>query len=212
MTLMRGRAGLILGIALLLAAVGGVAGLRRWQNRPPYGPEALGARATLELVDQATANAALAPVDAEFANDEGDQILLGRVTWTRPPEARDGTSLRIVLLDKRRHLMPGFIAVASADPDHVNTGSDGALITAEERYPWLRGAGMGSTGGAGTAVTVSSMDASPVTFQTVLHAVETGTPAEQMVATAPVAVPDLLVALICVGPDGQVYWAQRLLN
>jgi hypothetical protein len=39
-------------------------------------------------------------------------------------------------------------------------------------------------------------------------------PAEQqpqLVATTPVATADLLVALISVGPDGQAYWAQRLM-
>jgi hypothetical protein len=200
---------------MLLVAAGGVAGRRWWHDRPPYAPDALSATATLRIVDQATADAAMRPVSAETAGD-GDQIFLGRVTWTRPPHAEKGGSFRIVLLDKRSHLMPGFIAATSPRPDDVGTGSDGSLDIAQQRYRWLRGAGTreinGSFWSSGSAIVVSSVDASPVTFQTVLHPERPGTPPEQMVASAPAAVEDLLVALISVGPDGQVYWAHRLLN
>ncbi|MEU8265185.1 hypothetical protein AB0C02_31830 [Micromonospora sp. NPDC048999] len=202
-------------MAILLAGTAGVIGWRWWHNRPPYGPAALSAQATLQLVDQATADAALKPVNTEVAGD-GDQIFLGRVTWTRPPNPQKDSSFRIVLLDKRSHLMPGFIAVTSARPDHVGAGSDGSLDLAQKRYPWLQGVGTreinGSFWSSGSAIFVYSADASPVTFQTVLHAARPGTPPEQMVATAPAAVEDLLIALISVGPDGQVYWAQRLLH
>ncbi|MEV6601724.1 hypothetical protein AB0M36_33450 [Actinoplanes sp. NPDC051346] len=112
--------------------------------------------------------------------------------------------------------MPGFIGATSARPDAVSSGSDGALDIAQERYPWLRGIGPreinGSFWTAGDALTVSSVDASPVTFVFVLHPERDGTPPGHAVATAPAAVSDLLIALINVGPDGQVYWAQRLLN
>jgi len=209
-------AGLILGVAILLCGTGGVVGWRWWHNRPPYGPDALSPQATLQFVDQATADAALEPVNAIVAGD-GDQIVLGRVTWTRPPNPQEGGSFRIVLLDKRSHRMPGFIAVTSARPDRVNAGSDASLDIAEQRYPWLRGVGLreinGSFWSSANAVCVWSVDASPVTFQTVLlHAARPGTPSEQMVPMAPAAVEDLLIALISVGPDGQVYWAQRLLH
>jgi hypothetical protein len=212
----RKRAGLILGVALLLTGIGGDAGWRWWHNRPPYGPEALSARATLQLVDQATANAAFRPFNAVVATGDDDQIFLGQVSWNRPPHPQKDGSFRIVLLDKRNHLPPGFIAVTSARPDDVSSGSDEALDIAQRRYPWLQGAGTRSINGSywssGSAVFVDSVDASPVTFQVVLRPAVEGTPPESMVATAPAAVADLLVALICVGPNGQVYWAQRLLH
>lgn len=81
------RAGSIVGVVVLLVAVGGVAGWRWWHNRPPYGPEALAATATLSLVDQVTADAAISPAQVEQAG-AGDQIVLGRVTWVRPPNPR----------------------------------------------------------------------------------------------------------------------------
>jgi hypothetical protein len=209
------RAGLLLGVAVLLVGAGGVAGSRWWHGRPPYGPEALSARATLRPVDQATANAALGPIDGEVAS-EGDELFLGQVAWDRPPHPQRDGSLRIVVLDKRSHLPPGHIAVKSPRPDDVGSGSDGALDIAQERYPWLRGAGTRKINesyvNSGDAIFVYSVDASPVTFSVVLHPAREGTPPEQMVATAPAAPEDLLVALICVGPGGQVYWAQRLLH
>ncbi|RSM72301.1 hypothetical protein DMB66_06885 [Actinoplanes sp. ATCC 53533] len=213
---MRHRAGLIVGVVMLLVAAGGIVGWRWWHNRAPYGPKALGVTATLRLVDQATADAAMSPVNAEHAAD-GDQIFLGRVAWRRPPDIKaDSGSFRVVILDKRTRRMPGLISVTSARPDDVGAGSDGALDVAEERYPWLRGIGPreinGSFWTAGNAITVSSVAASPVTFVMVLHPMRPETPPEQAVATAPAAVSDLLVALINVGSDGQVYWAQRLLN
>jgi hypothetical protein len=124
--------------------------------------------------------------------------------------------LRIVVLDKRSHLMPSFIAATSARPDDVLAGADGSLDIAEKRYPWLRGIGLRKTNGSfsnpGCALSVGSIDASPVTFQTVLRPARPGTPPEHMVLSAPAAVQDLLIALISVGPDNQVYWAQRLLH
>jgi hypothetical protein len=212
---MRRRAGLIVAVAILVVAAGTVVGWRWWHDRSPYGPKALGATATLRLVDQVTADAAMSPVNAEHAGD-GDQIFLGRVTWVRPPGLQDDGSFRVVILDKRTRRMPGFISVTSPRPDEVVVGSDEALDVAEERYPWLQGIGPreinGSFGTAGAAITVSSLDASPVTFAIVLHPARPGTPPELAVPHAPAAVSDLLVALINVGSDGQVYRAQRLLN
>jgi hypothetical protein len=212
---MRRRASLILSVVMLLAGIGGVVGWRWWLSRPPYGPEALDVQATLQRVDQATADAALKPASGVIAGD-GDQIFLGRVSWARPPHARKGDSFRIVVLDKRSHLMPGFIVVTSARPDDVGTGLDNALDIAQKRYPWLEGVGAREVDGtywtSGSAIFVSSVDASPVTFQTVLHPARRETRSEHRVATAPAAVEDLLVALISVGADGQVYWAKRLLN
>lgn len=205
----------MLGVVLLLAGVGGVTAWPWWHGRPPYAPEMLHARATLRLVDQATADAALQPVNAEVAG-EGDQVFLGRVSWTHPPGPQRNNSFRIVVLDKRSHLMPGFIAATSARPDDVGTGSDGSLDIAEKRYPWLQGVGARKVNGSywtsGTAVFVSAVNASPVTFQVVLHPARPQTSLENAVPTAPASVADLLIALISVGPDGQVYWAERLLN
>ncbi|MGX7671094.1 hypothetical protein [Plantactinospora sp. DSM 117369] len=169
---MRQRAGLVIGVVVLLVGIGGLAGWRSWRSLPPYGPEVLAATATLNLVDQATADAAFSPSNVERAGD-GDRTFLGRVAWERPPDSQVDVSFRIVVLDKRTGRMPGFITVTSARPDDVGAGSDGALDRAEERYPWLQGIGARKVDGGfltiGSAVTVYSVDASPVTFVLVLH-------------------------------------------
>jgi hypothetical protein len=208
------RAILLLGTVLLLVAGGSVAGWRWWHNRPSFGPEALAAQATLQLVDQATADVALAPGNAIFG-EEDDQIFLGRVTWTPPARSKVDSTLRIVILDKRSHLTPGWIAVKSDRQDEVGSGWDGSLDAAAERYSWLHDFDTrqldGSYGGASTFIT-SSLDASPVTFQTVLRPARPGTPPGSAIATAPAAVGDLMIVLISVGPDGEVHWAHRQLN
>jgi hypothetical protein len=208
------RAGLIIGLVILLIAAGGIVGWRWWHNRPPYGPQVLGATATLRLVDQATADAAFGPITMEHASDN-DQIFLGQVAWTPPPNPQPGGSLRIVVLDKRTRLMPGYINVTAARPHAAVPGSDASLDLAEKRHPWLQGIGAHKVNGGfsnpGCAVT-ATIDASPVTIAIVLHPPRPGTRPEQAVATAPAAVSDLTVALLNVGPDYQAYWAQRLLN
>ncbi|MGA5298533.1 hypothetical protein ACPCHT_01320 [Nucisporomicrobium flavum] len=209
---MRGRRGLIVGVVVLLAGVAAIAGWRWWHAQAPYPPEALGTRTTLELVDPATAAAALRPVNVEVSG-KGDQILLGTVSWTLPPSAPTDGSFRLVLLDRRTKALPGFVSVTSPRPESVGSGSDGTLDAAADRYDWLTGAGKvqadGSTWRTGDYLTVAT-DASPVTFAAVLHPADPRARPQEAVMSAPVTLDDVLLVLIGVGPDGQVYWAQRL--
>nr|BFE72750.1 hypothetical protein GCM10020092_060510 [Actinoplanes digitatis] len=92
---------MILGIAVLLAGLGGVAVRQWWHDRPPYGPEALSARATLRIVDQATANAAFKPSGADFA-----AATATRYSWVRSP----GTGRRA----RRRAVPSGSFCSTSA--------------------------------------------------------------------------------------------------
>ncbi|GAA3778052.1 hypothetical protein GCM10022225_77380 [Plantactinospora mayteni] len=138
----------------------------------------------------------------ERASD-GDQIFLGRVIWKRPSNPQVDGSFRIVVLDKRTRRVPGYINVTSPRHDDVGAGSDGTLNRAEERYPWLEGIGARRVHGGfvttASAITVSSIDASPVAFVLVLRPERPGTPPERAVVSAPTTVSDLLVALIGVG-------------
>jgi hypothetical protein len=209
---MRGRRGLIVGVVVLLAGVAAIAGWRWWHARPPYPPEALGTRTTLQLADQATAAAALRPVNVEVSG-KGDQILLGTVSWTVPASAPAGGSFRLVLLDRRTMALPGFLSVTSPRPESVGSGSDDTLDAAAGRYDWLARAGTreidGSFRSPGDFITADA-DASPVTFAAVLHPADPRARPQEAVMSAPVTLDDVLLVLIGVGPDGQVYWAQRL--
>ncbi|WP_326551789.1 hypothetical protein [Micromonospora sp. NBC_01813] len=210
------RRALTLGAAAVavVVVVAGAAGWW-WHQRSPYGPEVLKATATLRLVDQARADAAFGGRLLE-ATGEGAQIFLGQVAWTPPPQAEPGAMLIIAVVDTRTRTLPGFIATTSNRPDQVGTGSDGVLNAVEERYPWLQGVGAREVHGgsytSGSVVIVTSVDAAPVTYSFVLYPARPETSPEFAVASAPAAVDDLMVALISIGPDRQIYWAERLLN
>ncbi|AEV84141.1 hypothetical protein ACWT_3118 [Actinoplanes sp. SE50] len=188
-------------VTALIVAVAAVVGWRWWHHRPPFGPKAMNARATLHPADAAAVTAAFGPGRAIVAGD-GDRTFLGEVTWTRPAHPRAGNSFWIVVLDKRAHVKPDMVAATSARPGDLFLGEDPVLDRAQARYPWLRGAGTVATGGGyvsrGNAVHVASVDAAPVTVEVVLPASRNPT--------------DVLIALVSAGPDGQLYWAQRLLN
>ncbi|MFV2110547.1 hypothetical protein [Micromonospora sp. LOL_015] len=202
-------------LVLVLALVGGITGWRWWHHRSPYGPEILKPAATLRLVDQATADAAFDGQQLVVPSD-GAQVFLGQVRWTPPPQAKPGAMLIIAVLDKRTRTLPGIISTRLNRPDQVGSGSDGVLDAVEQRYPWLQGVGAREVNGgfhsSGSVVVVTSVDATPVTYSFVLHPAHPETPPEFAIASAPAAVEDLMVALVSVGPDRQIYWAERLLN
>jgi hypothetical protein len=96
----------------------------------------------------------------------------------------------------------------------VGIGSAGADNRVAERYAWLRGAGHVKVGdnewrSNGSGLHVSDEKASPLTFVALFPYLEEPDP-QLTIATAPVAMSDLLLALVYMGPDGQVYWARRL--
>ncbi|MEV4628272.1 hypothetical protein AB0J90_18555 [Micromonospora sp. NPDC049523] len=200
---------------LLVLSLSTYAGWRWWHNRAPYGPEVLAATATLEFVSNEAASAALGQVNAPLA-DVGDQLALGRVTWQPPDEPQQGAMLWIAVLDKRTQLKPSALGIASARQDMVGIGSHGYLKKAADRYPWLQGISGRQVNGtwwdAGSSMYVAAADATPLTFVALFPAAKPLDQPEVAIATAPVAISDLLVALISMGPDGQLYWAQRLLG
>ncbi|WP_236647775.1 MULTISPECIES: hypothetical protein [Micromonospora] len=139
--------------------------------------------------------------------------MLGRISWQDPPKPLDGGSFAIFLIDKRTHHKPEVIAV-SAPQEAVGLGSAGVDNKIEERYPWLRGAGSlkvrdNEWRDNGGRLGVADENASPLTFVALFPYLEKPD-REPTIATAPVAMSDLLLALVYMGPDGQVYWAQRL--
>ncbi|NJC82497.1 hypothetical protein [Planosporangium mesophilum] len=147
----------------------------------------------------------------------GDQLVLGRVSWKRPPRPQKDATFWIVLLDKRSHLKAAIQEVTSPRRDKVGLGSHGYLMRAVDRYPWLQGVAGHEVNGSwwetGECVAVFAADATPVTFAAVFPAAARSPQLpEQAVPTAPVALSNLLVALINMGPDGQIYWAERLLG
>ncbi|WP_199180362.1 hypothetical protein [Verrucosispora sp. ts21] len=198
--------------AVILAAVS-VVGWRWWHNHPPYGPEALAVTSSLRFVSYDEAETALGETAHAPVTYGRDQLVLGRVSWQTPPEPLDGGYFAIFLIDKRTNHKPEVFGVA-APQAAVGIGSAGIENRIAERYSWLRGAGDATFGddeyrSNGNRLHVADEKASPLTFVALFPYVEEPDP-ELPRATAPVAMSDLLLALVYMGEDGQVYWAQRL--
>src|SRR4051794_34355276 len=157
----RAATALVVVVAAAVSMVGW-SGWHWWHNHPPFGPEVLAARVTLSYTDQATADAALRPDNSVIAN-EGDRIALGRLTWTTP-SASHGVTLRIVMVDTRTHRTPTFFAVHGPEPRAVIVGSDGSPYKAMKRYSWLH-----IVDPDPTMITVATLTASPVIFQTTMR-------------------------------------------
>lgn len=216
MSLRRSR---LVGLALVvsLALVAGVAAYRWWQNRAPFGPQPLAAAAAVVPVDNTMVAAAVArtgvpPFTAPFAGP-GDQLMLVTLTWRKPPRPLANGWFEVLLIDKRSDLKPPFIAAGGPQPDHLTIGGDGVLNSVARRYPWLRGAGAiangdGSYTSAGVSVSVHT-ESSPAVLVAHFPAAEQAS-VPRLFATAPIGKSDLLVALVFIGPDRQIYWAQRL--
>ncbi|WBC15874.1 hypothetical protein O7600_03260 [Micromonospora sp. WMMA1998] len=65
---------------VLVVAMRAVGGWRWWHQRPPYGPEALHLRSSLQFVSYDEARAALGPAYQAPVASDGDQLVLGRVS------------------------------------------------------------------------------------------------------------------------------------
>lgn len=199
-----------------VAAAGAYVGARWWHQRAPYDPAVLAASATLEFVTYDVAQAAMDEGIHAAVPQPGRQHVLGRVTWRKPPKPLAGGWFEILVIDQRTHTKPVSFSVSSPRVDAVSIGSDFVLYDVERKYAWLRGAGPIQVGDSwrdnGDSLSVSDEAASPVTFVALFPvAPEHSPPGGLGWATAPVAVSDLLVAMVHIGPDRQVYWAQRLL-
>ncbi|WP_327027859.1 hypothetical protein OG989_19045 [Micromonospora sp. NBC_01740] len=198
-------------LAVILAVMAFV-GWRWWHNHPPYGPEALAIKSSLQFVSPEEAQAALG--EKVPVSNGRDQLVLGRVSWQTPPKPLDGGYFAIFLIDKRTNLKPGNFSASSPRQEAVDLGSASVENKIAERYSWLQGAGDVKEGNSwwsyGSRLAVSDGEASPLTFVAPFPYVEGPLRAAAHVPTAPVAISDLLLALVYMGPDGQVYWAQRL--
>lgn len=205
------RTGLVLAVILAVVAF---VGWRWWHNQPPYGPEALAIKSSLQFVSHEEAQAALGEkVNAPVSNGR-DQLVLGRVSWQTPPKPLDGGYFAVFLIDKRINRKVGSFSASSPRQEAISAGGTGVENKIPERYPWLQGAGDVKEGDTwwsyGSRLAVSDGEASPLTFVAPFPYLEGPQRAAARAATAPVAVSDLLLALVYLGSDGQVYWAQRL--
>lgn len=220
----RVRLRIVVVFAVVLILLGSIAGHRWLRKDPPYTGASLAASATIALTDNQNLPLVLkeygASEDIAIQANPGDQLVVGRVSWTKPPKPLNGGWYGILLIDKDSGLKPPVMSATGPYPDQIRIGSDPVFNIASERYPWLRGAGdtraaNGSYLSSSEAVQVYK-DEGPITFVALFPAV--GSPDDRsssraspaVFARAPVTLPELLVALVYVGPDRQIYWAERL--
>ncbi|GAA1626340.1 hypothetical protein [Catellatospora bangladeshensis] len=206
-------------VAVAVLAVAGVVVVRWWHERPPFTPDVINASVTVDMLGVGTDG-----MEGERSYDgvsylpsPGDAFVGGHLRWTPPPGAatdwEDGWFVLLVI-DKRVDLKPPMVIGRSDSSVRVVQGSDGVLNEVAEKYPWLRGAGDVRTGEdtwlGSTTTVMTSPAGGPITFVATFPAQRRETPQPPTYATAPVNRDDLLVALVFIGPDRQVYWAQRL--
>jgi hypothetical protein len=205
------RTGAVVAVILAMVAYGG---WRWWHNHPPYGPEALAITSSLTFVSHEEAQAALGGNVPAPVFNERDQLVLGRVSWHTPPKPLHGGYFAIFLIDKRTNLKVGNFGASSPRQEAISAGSAGAENGIAERYPWLQGAGDVHVGhtwrSQGSRLAVFDGNASPLTLVAPFPYLKGAQLEAARTPTAPVAMSDLLLALVYMGSDGQVYWAQRL--
>ncbi|MBV1851981.1 hypothetical protein [Catellatospora tritici] len=204
------------GLAVVIAAGYGI---YVWQhNRPPFEAVDIHPVAVVEPLEDSAKDRVhyLQPGGPELVGGEGHQMLRGEVTWKVLPGLssnwhEDGW-FEIVIVDKRSNLKPSYVVGTSASGLNVVSGDDGVLIRVAEKYPWLRGAGGVKVGEnrwhAGGLTLATAPAAGSVQF--LAHFPQIEGEERRYLASAPIAQSDILIALVFIGSDRQVYWAERL--
>jgi hypothetical protein len=192
---------------VVVALVAAVVLWQRWDARAPYGPEQVDAHVTMSLVPEAQAQAA---VDALAGGGVmtipvgRGPLLVGRVTFDVPAEAREGDSCSLFLLDARQNLPLTQVFGVSAHGE-VGQGWAGSYDTIATQVPWLSGIASvkqsdGGTTSAGMALSWDATSRGPITFVAV--------PLEGMLD--PATLSSYTVGLTLQRGDGTLLWAQHL--
>ncbi|WKU01804.1 hypothetical protein Q2K19_15650 [Micromonospora soli] len=144
------------------------------------------------------------------------RMVVGRVSWRPTPEPLDGF-LMVVLIDKRSNRLPVIDLRRNwaRDAYPAGVGGGGPQNKIAQRYPWLRGMGYKKIGenewlSEGNVIWAHDQEASPLTFVARFPPTRNPQLPETALTTEPIAVSDLLLAVVCVGSDNQIYWAHRL--
>lgn len=205
-----------------MAIVGGIAGYgiyARLHNRPHFEIADIQPVAVVESLEDSAEGRYhhVQPGDPMgLLGGEGHQMLHGEISWRVPPglnpKWNEGGWFEIVILDNRSHLKPGYVMGVSASGENVVSGGDGVLNKVAEQYPWLRGAGDIKIGEhewrEGGLTLATATTAGSVRFLADFAPIEGDD--LRFLASAPIRLSDILIALIYIGPDRQVFWAARL--
>jgi hypothetical protein len=190
-------------LVVLAIATASWAGYSWWHDHPPYGSDAIGATVTIRFTDDAHFAADTQALGVHglgpMHGDGTDRTFIGRLDYTIPPAAHGAGSYFIVVIDKRTNRLAPWLG------DDGGSGEDGFLeADVPARFPWLSAlAPIPVAGGwtmSGADMSTDADTASPLAFE------------GEFPDAAGLTLADLLVALIFVGPDQQIYWATRVMG
>jgi hypothetical protein len=184
---------LVIITALTLISSASLLGYRRWLDHPPFPPNAIHAHVSVAIVDNQHAEAAQAALGIEGIESiltyGNDRTVVGRLDYDVPMARHDGR-YEVVLIDTRTN------RVAPLMFTHDGGGWDGILDSVPRQYPWL--SAMSAPEPDETedrlAISVSPDRAEPIGF------------VAQFPGAGPIAGDRLVVAIIFVGPQEQLYW------
>ncbi|GIF97445.1 hypothetical protein [Catellatospora citrea] len=187
-----------IAIVLVTASVAAV-GFGVWQDRPPYGPEAVHPVATVRVTDMDRFEADAAALGVSELGPHGNWTVLGRLDLAVPRQPTRGRYQLIVIDRRYNRVVPQLYG-----RDGGGWGGEG-LRNAWKRYPWLSALTPTQAGASGTRY--------PEGMAVSIKPVETSTgfvgrlPSREEAGVRP---SDLLVALLFTGPQGQLYWAVQV--
>jgi hypothetical protein len=188
---------------------------RRIHDRAPFDAESIHAALSLKMMDEQHPQDH--PSDLPYILYGKYQVVRGDLTWTPPAgfvQNWDRGTFWLIVIDKRTRLKPPQVQAKSATGTRIAHGSLYQLNLLADKWPWLAGAGDVKTGD-NTVLSVATTASIPpaaaqVTFIAAFPRLEPDDPEIRFIASAPVELSDLLVALVFIGPDDQLYWAARL--
>jgi hypothetical protein len=190
----------LLVVAALVAGSVGWAGYAWWRDRPPFSAAAAQATATVRFTDEARfeddARALGITGLTGLVTEPGYQQFIGRVDLATPAGTDADITYLVMVIDKLRDRV---------SPQLYGTDGGGwssSYSDLAKQYPWLSATAPAISDAGhsnpGSAVSKAASSPGPVTF--------VGSFAE----AGGVSASDLMVVLVCKGPDGQVYWATRV--
>jgi hypothetical protein len=176
-------------IALAVTAGVSLIALPNVHDHAPYPPDVLHARASVAIVDGDHVNAAAAALgleemDAPIASGT-DQDIVARIDFDVPSAARGAGWYYATLIDTSTNRVPEWLTGG------VSTGWHGALSVFASQYPQLSALAEGDP----SASIVPAEWPGPIILSTVFA------------QRGPVKADQLLIVIMFMGPDGQVYWA-----
>ena len=133
------------------------------------------------------------------------EAVLGQLSFTIPKKMPDQSQMALLIVDERTHTLAQWAYGFSEGANSLGSGFDAKFAGFAARYPWLKATAFtykdGSYTQDGTAITIPPGAQSPITFFAVLD------PSAIQVSDVS---KDVSVTLGFVGPEGQIYWAQRI--